>query len=87
MRKINRGEEYWVKCECGTEGLHIEKDVSDYVVYFSLWYFSRFNLSWKNKLHWIWHILKGRPYHDTIIIRSSRLHEIISILEKMKEDS
>ena len=81
---VNRSKEYFIKCECGTEGLHIEKDSSDEDIYFSLWHFSQFNLSWRNKLHWIWYILNGKPYHDTIVIAPERLPEIIQILEELK---
>ncbi len=77
-------KEYFIKCKCGTEGLHIEKDELDGDVYFSLWYFSQFDLSWRHKLNWIWHILKGRPYHDTVVIDPARLPDIIKILEVLK---
>ncbi len=77
-------QEYFIKCECGTEGLHIEKDQNDGDVYFSLWYFNGFELSWRNKMHWIWHILKGKPYHDTVVIYPKRIPEIINILEGLK---
>ncbi len=84
MKGVNRGKEYWIKCECGSEGLHIEKDACDGDVYFSLWYYGCQNLGWKEKLKWIWYILKGKPYHDTIVVSPERIPEIIQVLEEMK---
>ncbi len=81
MQSVNRGKEHFIKCECGAEGLHIEKDACDGDVYFSLWHFGPDDLSWRDKLHWIWHIIKGKPYHDMIAVGPERLPEIIEILE------
>ena len=86
MIQTNGTQEYFIKCECGFEILHIEQDKYEKVVYFSLWYYSNRNLTWKNKLYWIWNIIKGKPYHDTIIVSQERINEIIEILEGMKSD-
>jgi len=86
MIQTNGTQEYFIKCECGFEILHIEQDKYEKVVYFSLWYYSNHNLTWKNKLYWIWNIIKGKPYHDTIIVSQERINEVIEILEGMKND-
>jgi DNA-directed RNA polymerase subunit M/transcription elongation factor TFIIS len=76
--------EYFVECQCHSEGLHIEQDDECKDVYLSLWYYGHQDLTWKNKLRWIWFIIKGKPYPDSIVVRPELISEIISILEKMK---
>lgn len=84
ISEVNRGKEYFIKCECGTEGLHIDKDEYDGFVYFSLWHFDLSELTWLNKLRWIWYVIKGKPYHDTVVVAPERIQGIIDILESMK---
>ena len=83
MIKIDK--EYFIKCECGTEGLHISNDSFDKEVYFSLWYCGYPHFDVKHKLRWIWNIIKGKPYPDLIIVEQSRIQNIIDVLEEMKE--
>lgn len=80
----NRGKEYWIPCECGCEGLHIEKDAVDGDIYFALWLYGYQTLSIRHKLSWIWSIIKGRPFHDLIVVDPSRVQDIIDVLEEMK---
>lgn len=82
---LKKDEEYFIKCECGCEGLHISKDSFDECVYFSLWYYGYPHFSIKHKLRWIWNIVEGKPYSDLIIVEQSRIQEIIDVLEKMKK--
>lgn len=60
--------ELFVKCECGCEGLNIALDSDTGDVFFSMWYYGKNDLTWSHKLRWIWHIIKGDPYLDEIII-------------------
>jgi len=76
--------EYFIECQCHSEGLRIEQDDEDKDVYLSLWYYGHQNLTWKNKLRWIWSIIKGKPYPDSISVKPELISEIINILEKMK---
>lgn len=77
--------EYFIECECHAEGLHIEQDDESNDVYLSLWYFGHQNLTWRNKLRWVWNIIKGRPDPDSIVVRQDLVSEIISVLEKMRK--
>lgn len=80
-----RGKEYFIRCECGAEGLHIEKDPHDGDIYFSLWFCGYQDFDIRQKLRWIWNIIKGKPYQDLIIVDPSRIQEVIDVLEEFKE--
>ena len=75
--------EYFIECQCHAEGLHIEQDDEYNDVYLSLWYYGHQNLTWRNKLRWIWYIIKGRPYPDSIVVKPELISEIIDILKNM----
>jgi hypothetical protein len=60
----------FVKCTCHSEGLMVEADEDS--LYLSIWergYGHDNTLSWKQKLRYIWQILKhGKPYGDQIVL-------------------
>lgn len=76
---------FWIPCECGSEGLRIEKDDYDGDVYLALWHYGSQDMSIAHKLRWIWRIIKNKPFRDHIVIDESRLPEIIVALEGMKK--
>ena len=75
--------ELFVKCECGCEGLNITLDNDTGDVFFSMWYYGRSNLTVSSKLRWIWHIIKGEPHPDEIIIGRGWVPLIIDKLRSM----
>lgn len=77
-------EEFFIKCECGTEGLYIEKDDEYNEICMAMWHTGKDYLSFAEKLRWIWNILKNKPYSDHFIISTSRVQELIDTLEHMK---
>ena len=60
----------FVKCTCHSEGIMIETDEDS--LYLSIWehgYRGDNSLSWKQKLRYIWQVLKhGKPYTDQIVL-------------------
>ena len=78
--------EYWTPCECGSEGLHIEKDEHDGDIYIAFWVYGQQNMSIIHKLRWIWRIIQGRPWADHIIISNKRIYGVIDALENMKDE-
>lgn len=60
----------FIKCTCHSEGLMVEADEDS--LYLSIWergYGQDSTLSWKQKLRYIWQILRhGKPYGDQIVL-------------------
>ena len=81
----NKNKSVWIQCECGAEGLQIEKDESDSDIYIALWQQGQQPLSIMHKLHWIRSILEGRPFRDQIVIDQERLQNVIDALEELKD--
>ena len=81
----NKNKSFWIGCECGTEGLQIEKDDSDDDIYIALWQYGQQPMSIMHKLHWIRSILEGRPFRDQIVIDQARLQNVINALEELKD--
>jgi len=79
--------ELFVRCVCGQEGLNISLDDETGHVFFSMWYYSKSELTWKNKLRWIWHIIKGEPYPDEVVITKGWLPLIIDKLAAMRNEA
>lgn len=77
----------FVKCACGSEGINISLDEGGEDVFFSMWYYGKNELTWQNKLRWIWHIIKGNPYVDEVVITPGWLPLIIDVLGSMKVDA
>jgi len=76
--------ELFVCCACGADGMNIVLDDDTGDVFFSLWYHSKYELTWRNKLRWIWNVIKGRPFPDEIVITHGWLPLIIDKLESMR---
>jgi len=75
----------WILCECGCEGLHIEKDDECGDVYLAIFQFGQHPMSIENKIRWIWRIICGRPFNDQIVVGQQNLQVVIDGLESMKE--
>ena len=73
----------FVRCACGQEGINITLDKEAGNVFFSMWYYSKPELTWKNKLRWIYSIIIGKPYPDEVVITSGWLPLIIDKLGSM----
>jgi len=60
----------FIKCTCHSEGIMIETDED--CLYLSIWergYKDNNSFTWKQKLRYIWQILKhGKPYGDQIVL-------------------
>ena len=82
---FTREKEAFVPCSCGSEGLHVFKFKQDKELYISIWelgYGKDNRLSWKQRIRYIWQILKdGRPYGDQIVLdsvgRSKLIHALV----------
>lgn len=74
----------FIQCECGAEGLGIERDLDE--IFISFWFNGYWDLGIRSKIRWIWRIATGHPSPACIIIKRSRAQELIDVLEKMKGD-
>jgi len=79
--------ELFVRCACGAEGINILLDEGGEEVFFSMWYYGKNELTWRNKLRWIWHIINGDPYPDEVVINTGWLPVIIDVLGSMKVEA
>jgi len=63
-------DEYFIRCECFAEMIHVCRDRDDGEVYMSVYVpRGRGKLAWKYRLQHIWRILtKGYPWQDEIIL-------------------
>ena len=77
--------ELFIRCECGTEGINITQDEETGEIYVALWYYGKHDMSIMHKLHWIWQIVKGKPYLDGIVISKSWLPFLIDKLRAMQQ--
>ena len=80
-----KNKSIWIQCECGAEGVNIEKDESDGDIYIALWQHGQQPLPIRHKLHWIRSILEGRPFRDQIVIDQARLQNIIDALKELRD--
>lgn len=66
----NMNKTVFIKCTCHSEGIMIEADEDS--LYLSIWergYKDDNYFTWKQKLRYIWQILKhGKPYGDQIVL-------------------
>lgn len=72
----------YVKCSCHSEGFYInyEEEGLYYVSFFSLGYRSG-ELSFWNKLRWVWHILsKGKPFDDQVVLNKEEAKKIADFI-------
>ena len=77
----------FIRCKCGAEGVNITLDEETGDVFFSMWYYSKKELNARNKLRWIWNIIKGNPYPDEVVITVGWLPLIIDKLGAMKNEA
>ena len=68
----NMNKTVFIKCTCHSEGIMIEADSEMDALFLSVWergYRGDNTLTWKQKLRYIWQILKhGKPYGDQIVL-------------------
>jgi hypothetical protein len=74
----------YIECSCCAEGLHLMQFDDEEYVYLSVWqtgYCKNNKLSWKNKLRYIWQVIKtGSPFHDQLVLDKEACKEIIDFL-------
>jgi len=76
----------FVKCQCSTHCFEVQRFVESYGgvkdegFYLTFWSYGRINnvLTLKERLRWVWNILKtGNPWSDGIIIDDTQAREIL----------
>lgn len=77
------------KCQCSTHCFEIEyfcyEPKDDKGFYLSFWTYARKaeKLCWKERIRWIWNIIKtGNPWSDSIIINNEQAKEITEYINK-----
>ena len=80
--------EWWIKCDCETEALHIEEDDESNELYLSFWRLGSGNSRLRYRLSLIWGILKyGTPSTDMLILNEDSQDELLEIIaEKRMRD-
>lgn len=71
MKNTEETKRIFLTCSCLSESLCVEFDPEYSEVNFAVFKrgLSHTTRSWRNKLHWIWHILKNdEPYSDEVIL-------------------
>lgn len=72
-------KEKWIKCSCWGEAMQLSVD-DDNQIEICIWSTGLYNdhgLSWKEKIRWIWHLLKtGKPYTDMIMLSPESAKEL-----------
>ena len=71
----------YIGCDCGSEVLRIEYDDETKEFYIGVYQLIK-QYSWRDKLHYIWQILrKGEPYGDQICLRKNSALELKEYIE------
>jgi hypothetical protein len=75
-------QEKFITCDCGVEVLRLTYDPDDdFGLQCSI--LEHHNIPAKDKLRWIWHILKeGTPFTDEICLDSRRVQELLDFGEE-----
>ena len=74
-----------VKCECSSESLEVQYWPEDKQFYVTSWQqgFIHRPFSWRERIKWMWHILKtGNPWGDMIILSPTKAKEISDFINK-----
>lgn len=82
-------KEFRVKCECGSEAIHINSDNDPDYTYIdlSIWHYGSDNgLGFWQKIRYIWKILtKGKPYGDQICLSKEKAMELGKYLVSLSD--
>lgn len=76
----------FIKCQCHAHALEIERfyyDEVDQGFNLSIWKLGSFNgkLRWRERLRWIWNILKtGNLWADQVIISNDQARDLASFM-------
>jgi len=71
----------YIGCDCGAEVLQIEYDDETKEFYLGIYQMIK-RYSLKDKLHYIWQIIrKGEPYGDQIVLSKNRAIELKEYIE------
>ena len=73
------------KCDCGSEGLWIERD-DGFGTEISLFKSDPQNRSFMNRLSLAWQCMKGEPYSDMIILDDKKIADIIDYLVEVQNN-
>jgi hypothetical protein len=77
--------ELYLRCGCGCEVLHIERDVELNISYLSI-YTLPDTFPWMHKLRHIWKIIKtGTPYTDQITLCEEDIRDIRKFLDEKSD--
>lgn len=75
----------YIKCECGTEVLHLEDDNEMKQIYVSVYTHGSFvdcRLSWKEKFRYCWQVLtKGKPFSDQMVISHETSGKLVEFIK------
>lgn len=80
---MKKDKELFIKCECGSEVININKDPDFDEFYISIFRYRHLKPGLKYRLRYCWHILKtGEPYKDETIINKESAKNIVKFLSK-----
>ena len=69
--------ELYIQCDCSAEVLKIEFDKEDKQYYISIYEYKTNKYPIKQKLKWIWRIIRyGTPYGDQVVISEEKARKI-----------
>jgi len=81
-------ESLFVKCDCGTHMLEVQRyyeDIHDQGFYLTFWHYGRVNrpMSLRERMRWCWRILRtGDPWADGIIANNETAKKISDYITK-----
>ena len=74
-------KEKFIVCDCHSEFVRLIYDKEFEQFDLSIWTQTSSKPTWKNKLRWIWRIIKdGTPYGDQIILNKDKAKELAEYL-------
>jgi hypothetical protein len=81
-------DKLYTQCSCGTEMLLIEREPDSETS--PMWYVSiwrrghvNYDISWKNRLRHIWHILRtGSLWGDSLVLETKQMKELQDYINK-----
>lgn len=72
-------KEIYIRCSCGSEVLHFEREEEDPMLYVTIFSTSS-NLeikTWREKIRWIWHILRNdKVWNDQILLGKEGMNQL-----------
>ncbi len=78
---------YFIKCDCRGHGIginHIYEDGVYIETYLSYWVEGKWNMGFKEKIRYCWHILTtGNVYADMVIVSNDNRKQLIKVLKEI----